>query len=277
MQNNQTFDILVIGDSLEGALAIQTLAKLNQNVSIALISKKLNNTKKYKNISNLTILELEAVHVVFNRGLYILYASDQKDTYTICSCNLIVATGAKTMPLVISEKLTLPVYHRIESAPKISKDSQVIVVGNDTETVKLALKAATKYKYVYLCNNLFNLNCSTKLLEKLESVDNIVILPSCKIIDYKLKNDKLLEITLDTYSVINCSYVFAAMPRKSDISWIPTNFIELDNDKIVTNELNAVDKLPGLYAIGECSYNFKKNSLVDMSKTILNKVYNGGI
>ena len=45
MQNNQTFDILVIGDSLEGALAIQTLAKLNQNISIALISKKLN---KYK-------------------------------------------------------------------------------------------------------------------------------------------------------------------------------------------------------------------------------------
>ena len=158
---------------------------------------------------------------------------------------------------------------------KASKNSPVVVVGNDTLAVTYAIALAKKFKYVYLCSSSVELSCEARYLKKLENIANIVHLPNCNVIGCKNdKNGNLTEVQLDTYSSIRCTALVMSLGRIPDNSGLSKRMIETDiNGYIVTKGFNVTTIVPTIYAIGTCTKNGTKtrlapivNHLIDTNK-----------
>ena len=136
-----------------------------------------------------------------------------------------------------------------------------------------ALTMAKKFKYVYLCSDVFKLNCDTKLLKKLNETANIVHLPNCFITS--VKNDKegnLQEIALNTYDTINCAALVLALGRKPYVNGIDLKMVELDADKyVIINSQHQTTRVPNIYAIGECTKHNTKRSITLVGSQLLGR------
>lgn len=265
-------DVIIIGASKEGINTAIQLAKKNLKINIVIISKDFKKwTSKYPQFPNIYKIEQEAVYINFNRGLYGVFLQDNSKLF---SCNLIIATETKMSPLKVKNKIITEVYNKITDAPKPTPESQAVVIGQDDAAVKLAIAAAKKYLYVYLCAETLKLLCNKDLKEKFSKVKNIALLPSCKIINSSTdKEGNLKDITLDTYATIRCNVIFMIGQNEPDIAYIPTKFVSLDDSKaIITDEYNNSVKIPGIYAVGKCNANYKKSMVSKMCDMIIEKI-----
>lgn len=268
----KVIDVIIIGASKEGISTAVQLAKKDSNINIVIVSKNFNKwTSKYPQFPNIHRIEQEAFYTTFNRGLYGIYL---KDNTKLFSCNLIIATETKMAPLKVKNKTLSEVYNKITDAPKLGPEAQAIVIGHDAAAVKLAIAAAKKYMYVYLCAESLKLSCKEELKEKFSKVKNIALLPGCKITNFSTdKEGNLKDITLDTYATIRCNAVFMLGKSEPDLSYISTKFISLDENKaIITGDLNNSIKIPGIYAVGGCNANYKKAALSKMCDSIIEKI-----
>ena len=124
-------------------------------------------------------------------------------------------------PLKVKNKTLSEVYNKITDAPKAGPESQAVVIGHDDAAVKLAIAAAKKYMYVYLCAESLKLNCKEELKEKFSKVKNIALLPGCKITNFSTdKEGNLKDITLDTYATVRCNVIFMLGKSEPDLSYI---------------------------------------------------------
>lgn len=268
----KVIDVIIIGASKEGINTAIQLAKKDPNINIAIISKNFNKwTSKYPQFPNIYKIEQEAFYITFNRGLYGVYL---KDNNRLFSCNLVIATETKMAPLKIKNKTLSEVYNKIADAPKAGPESQAVVIGHDDAAVKLAIAAAKKYMYVYLCAESLKLNCKEELKEKFSKVKNIALLPGCKITNFSTdKEGNLKDITLDTYATVRCNVVFMLGKSEPDLSYISTKFISLNENKaIITGDYNNSLKIPGIYAVGGCNADYKKSALSKMCDLIIERI-----
>ena len=268
----KVIDVIIIGASKEGINTAVQLAKKDPNINIAIISKNFNKwTSKYPQFPNIYKIEQEAFYITFNRGLYGVYL---KDNNRLFSCNLVIATETKMAPLKVKNKTLSEVYNKIADAPKAGPESQAVVIGHDDAAVKLAIAAAKKYMYVYLCAELLKLNCKEELKEKFSKVKNIALLPGCKITNFSTdKEGNLKDITLDTYATVRCNVVFMLGKSEPDLSYISTKFISLNENKaIITGDYNNSLKIPGIYAVGGCNAEYKKSALSKMCDLIIERI-----
>lgn len=268
----KVIDVIIIGASKEGIETAVQLAKKAPNINIVLISKNFKKwSTKYPQLPNIYKIEQEAFYTSFNRGLYGVYL---KDNTKLFSCNLIVASGTKMVPLKVKNKPAVEVYSDIVNVPKIQKDSQAVVIGQDDTAVKLAIAASKKYLYVYLCSETLKLECSEKLKEKFSKIKNIALLPSCKITNYSLDRDgNLKDITLDTYATIRCDVIFMHGSKEPDFYYLSNKFVSINENKaIIVGDYNNSIKLPGIYAVGDCSADYRKAAINKMCDQIINNL-----
>lgn len=268
----KVIDVIIIGASKEGINVAVQLAKKDSNINIAIVSKEFSKwNNKYSEFPNIYKIEQEVTYTTFNRGLYGIYL---KNNDRLFSCNLIIATETKLIPLKIKTK-TIEVYDNLIDAPKPASDSQAVVIGQDDTAVKLAIAAAKKYMYVYLCAESLKLSCKEDLKEKFSKVKNIALLPGCKITNFSTdKEGNLKDITLDTYATIRCNTIFMFNQKEPDLYYLPNKFISTNEDKaILTDELNESIKLKGIYAVGACSANYNKKALPKMCDQIIASIH----
>jgi thioredoxin reductase len=178
------------------------------------------------------------------------------------------------VPLKVKNKPAVEVYSDIVDAPKIQKDSQAVVIGQHDTAVKLAIAASKKYLYVYLCSEPLKLECSEKLKEKFSKIKNIALLPSCKITNYSLDRDgNLKDITLDTYATIRCDVIFMHGSKEPDFYYLSNKFVSINENKaIIVGDYNNSIKLPGIYAVGGCSADYRKAAINKMCDQIINNL-----
>lgn len=269
---SKVIDVIIVGASKEGIATAVQLAQKDSNINIVIVSKDFEQwTAKYPLLENIHRIRQEAIYTSFNRGLYGVYL---KDNTKIFSCNLIIATGTKPTPIKIKNRIISDFYTRVTDAPKAGADEQAVVIGHDDTAVKLATSASRKYRYVYLCSEAVRLECSAALKEKFSKVKNIALLPGCKITNFSTnKEGHLKDITLDTYATVRCDVVFMDGPREPDIYYLSTKFVTLDENKaIITGEFNNSIRIPGIYVVGACSANYKKNAVGKMCEQIIQRI-----
>lgn len=269
---SKVIDVIIVGASKEGIATAVQLAQKDSNINIVIVSKDFEQwTAKYPLLENIHRIQQEAIYTSFNRGLYGVYL---KDNTKIFSCNLIIATGTKPTPIKIKNRIISDFYTKVTDAPKAGADEQAVVIGHDDTAVKLAMSASRKYRYVYLCSEAVRLECSVALKEKFSKVKNIALLPGCKITNFSTnKEGHLKDITLDTYATVRCDVVFMDGPREPDIYYLSTKFVTLDENKaIITGEFNNSVRIPGIYVVGTCSANYKKNAVGKMCEQIIQRI-----
>lgn len=251
---SQLYDVIVIGASEEGISFCEQLLAKTIGLKVALVSRNFNRPIE---IAGLTKITGEVIFSSYNRGMIGLTLHDRTQVFGV---NVIIAVGTK--PVKSNLKNSNIRYNLLDI--KASKNSPVVVAGNDTLAVTYALTLSKKFKYVYLCSNSIELACEARYLKKLENTANIVHLPNCNVIGCKNdKNGNLAEVQLDTYSSIRCTALVMSLGRTPDNSGLSKRMIETDvNGYIVTKGFNVTTIVPTIYAIGACTKNGTKTRLV---------------
>lgn len=254
MNQNQLYDVIVIGASIEGIDFCEKLLNKTENVKIALISKHFKHLTKQK-LEGVTLIEQEVVHSNYSHGLFIVSLANATN---ICGKTIVIATGSK--PIKSNLKSTNIYYNISDVIP--NKNGQAVVWGSDSLAVSYALKLSKKFKYIYLCSNSLVLNCDSKLITKVENIANIVHLPNCNITACKNnKEGNLIEVQLDTYSSIKCSALVMSLGRSPETPGISKKMIELDVDGFVkTKAFNETTKVPNIFAVGDCTRHASSHS-----------------
>ena len=259
---SQLYDVIVIGASEEDISFCEQLLAKTVGLKVALVSRNFNRPVE---VTGLTKITGEVIFSSYNRGMIGLTLHDRTQVFGV---NVIIAVGTK--PVKSNLKNSNIRYNLLDI--KVSKNSPVVVAGNDTLAVTYALTLSKKFKYVYLCSNSIELACEARYLKKLENTANIVHLPNCNVIGCKNdKNGNLAEVQLDTYSSIRCTALVMSLGRTPDNSGLSKRMIETDvNGYIVTKGFNVTTIVPTIYAIGACTKNGTKTRLVPIVNHLIN-------
>jgi len=272
MHQNELYDVIVIGASVEGIALCEYLNAKNPNFKVALISKTFKYLTSKTKLASTTQIVGESIYSSYYHGVIGFTLKDKKTVY---GKTAVIATGSKPIkPLPDCDcfKNSGIVYKPID-IENASKNEQVVVNGSNTDAVKYAIELSKKFRYVYLCSYKFKLDCDTRLLKKLNDLPNVVHLPGCNVMACKKgKNGKLQEITLDTYSVIHCSALVGAFGRLPDVSGISPKMIEVDDaGYAITKAHNETTKVPGIYALGACTNHNTKQSITVVGNALLGR------
>lgn len=251
---NQLYDVIIVGASEEGINFCEQLLAKTTGLKVALVSRTFN---RLSDITGLTKITGEVIFSSYNRGIIGLTLQDRTQVFGV---NVVIAVGTK--PIKSNLKNSNIRYNLLDI--KASKNSPVVVAGNNTLAVTYALALSKKFKYVYLCSNSIELDCEARYLKKLENTANIVHLPNCNVVGCKNdKNGNLAEVQLDTYSSIRCTALVMSLGRTPDNPGLSKRMIETDvNGYIVTKGFNVTTIVPTIYAIGACTKNGTKTRLV---------------
>ena len=270
MQQNELYDIVILGASDAGIALCEMLKYRSPDTKIALVSKHFNNVKQINKLSNIDLITGESMLSSYNHGLIILTL---KDRQLVVGKTLVIATGGKAIKAARDTFKNSNICYKPSEITINPKNRPAVVYGDGELAVSYALELSKKFKYVYLCSAVFKLECNTKLLNKLNNTANIVHLPNCHIAS--CKNDKegrLAEVTLDTYETIRCSALVLALGRLPDISGVSPRMIELDQDKYIKiNSVHQTTLVPNIYAIGECTKHNTKRSINTVCNHILGR------
>ena len=270
MQQNELFDVVVLGASVEGIALCEYLKTKSPELKVALVSRHFNFVKLTNKLLDTELILGESAFSSFNHGLVILTLKDRR---IVVGKNLVIATGGNPILGPADKYKNKNICYNPRDITISAKNKPAVVYGNNADAVNFALTMSRKFKYVYLCSETFDLKCDIKLLKKLNDTANIVHLPNCHIAS--CKNDKdgnLTEIALDTYDTIKCAALVLALGRIPDVNGIDLRMIELDEDKYVKiNTQHQTTITPNIYAIGECTRHNTKRSITTVGNILLGR------
>jgi thioredoxin reductase len=247
---NKPYDIIIIGDSVEGFKAMKQLASSSCKIKIAFVSRDFKSTTT-RDFLNVDYITEEVVLVDYRARLFSCYL---KNGPCIFSTHLILSSGIKYAPYLVNGKQVPSVFNTTKNINRFAKTLPAVVVGQDAGAAKLAMAVAKKYKQVYLCMNSINLNCTETIKSKLNTIDNIVLLPNATITKVHVSNNMLTAVELSNYSKITCNAIFVKTTASPDIDFIQNNIILKDTDGYCVTSENAESTIvPKCYAIGACA------------------------
>ena len=163
------------------------------------------------------------------------------------------------------------VFNTAVDIPKEAKDLPAIVLGRKEADVKLALAVAKKYRYVYLCSETMELDCSDSTFKKLKQTTNIVFLPNTKPIGFSTANSSIKSVEFDNYSTITCSAIYVKTDVSPDTACISSRvgLIKANEEGYLeTNNLEST-LVPRCYAVGSCAQKCTKRMINKLIDTIL--------
>jgi len=127
------------------------------------------------------------------------------------------------------------------------KNKDVAVIGGGNSAVEDAIYLSKICNKVYIIHRRDTFRAETKLIEELESIDNIEIIYNSEVKDYILKDNKIDKVKLNNDKLIEVDGVFVA------IGYEPiSSMLELDSDNnyiIVDSKMNT--SIDNVYAIGD--------------------------
>lgn len=270
MQQNELYDVIILGASVEGITLAEYIKSKTPETKVALVSKHFLFVKAVEKLGDTDLIKGESIYSSFNHGVIVLTLKDRR---IVAGKNLVIATGGYPIKATIDKFKNKNICYNPREITVNPKNRPAVVYGNGNDAVNFALTMAKKFKYVYLCSDVFDLQCDAKLLKKLNDVPNIVHLPNCSIAS--CKNDKdgnLQEVTLNTYDTIKCSALVLALGRKPHVNGVDPKMIELDADKYVKiNTQHQTTKVANIYAIGECTKHNTKRSITLVGNQLLGR------
>lgn len=264
---NHQFDLVVIGDSKEGNIAVKNIATAKPYTKIAFISREFKN-KTTHDFLNVEYIKEEVIFTDYKNRLFGCYLKNNDRIY---STHLVIATGLKYSPFVLGNKQVPCVFNTLTDIPKQSKSQPAVVVGNTSTDVKFALSVAKKYKQVYLCANTIELDITEALLKKLNNTKNLVVLPNASITKFNAPDGVLMSVDLDNYSKVTCSAIFIKTTSSPETSFV--------SDKLISKETGGYLKatntsqsllVPKCFAVGSCAAKSTKKMIQAMIEEILN-------
>lgn len=262
MQQNDLYDVIVVGASAEGLAALDGIRTRAANCKTLLISKDAS--------ARSGSYEGTVVYTSYLRG-FIGVTTQDKETFWCKS--LIIATGSKPKQRKCPIKCR-GVSFNVSGLTKATKKLPAVVCGDGELAARYALEVSKYFKYVYLCTSGMELNCSRKTALKLNETANIAHLPNCSVVSGKAnKQDELIEVTLDTYSAVKCSALFIAAERVPEVPGFDKKMLKLNEfgaimTKPANNETTVV---PNIYAVGECCDHNTKGAVKNVCDSIISK------
>ena len=268
---NRQFDVIIIGDSKAGNDALKSIASASRNIKAAFISHEFKNSTT-RDFLNVEYIKDEVTYIDYNRGLFGCYLKSGERNY--CT-HLIIATGIRYAPFRSGNKTISGVFNTINEIPKAAKQQVAIVVSKDTADVKLALAVAKKYKYVYLCCDVMELELTEPVRKKLESTDNIIIIQNASIAKASYEDELITSVTLDNYAKITCNAIFAITKTTPETEFISEKLISKENGYLKTTCTAQSTLVPKCFAIGNCACKSTKKMQTAMVEAVLND-FSGG-
>jgi thioredoxin reductase len=271
MYNNK-FDVIIIGDSKEGFEAVKAIATAARTIKVAFVSMEFKR-RTTRDFLNVEYVKDEVVYIDYKNRLFCCCTKSNANLY---STHLIVASGLSYAPFMLGNRHIPGVLNTIDDIDKTAKNLQAVVIGNGECEIKLAIAAAKKYRYVYLCSDTFELNASTAIKNKLNSIANIAVLPNASISKVIVSDGKLKTVELDNYSSLTCSNIFVLTKTTPETYYIPTKIIGKAPDGCLETSQNSESLLvPRCFAIGNCAKKSTRKMRVAMINMIVNDFIGG--
>jgi thioredoxin reductase len=268
---NRRFDIVVIGDSKHGNSIVKKLA-VSKALNIAFVSSTFKRKTAHEFL-NVEYIKDTAVFIDYQKRLFSCYLNGGDILF---STHLIIASGVKYEQLFVGNKVIPDVFNTADDIDSQAKNLQAIVLGGKDTDVKLALAVAKKYKHVYLCTKEIELSINANTEKKLNSTNNIVVLPNASIAKFTQADGRLKSVELDNYATVTCSAIFVKTQSTPDIEFVPTKIFSKDSYGFLeTSDVLESLLVPKCFAVGNCVRKSTKNMIEAMIKTIRND-FNGG-
>lgn len=260
---DKIYDLIIIGASLDGINAYNSLKRAAPDKSVLVISENFDAITTRNSVLKADRLEASVVFTQYKYGMFYAFISAEK---FYCSKAMIIATGSD--PVKRLDIKTTNVYYKLSAVKSRSKILPMVVVGGNKDSAEAALYLAKRYSAVYMCIPTAELSCGEDLKNQINNTENIIQLPLCDIKSCKNnKNDQLMSVVLNTFEIIPCCGIFVAVNRTPSLRGISKGLLRIDsNGYVITNENHETGLIPGLYAVGECCV--KEAKARDASKLI---------
>ena len=264
---NQQFDLIVIGDSKKGNEVVKKIASANAQIKIAFVSKVFKSTTTHDYL-NVEYIKEEIAFIDYKNRLFGCYLKNGDQLY---STHVIIASGIKYEPFKLGNRIVPNVFNTTDDLPKQLKNQPVIVIGKENDDIKFALAVAKKVKQVYFCIKDIQIpNASTANLKKLETTDNIVVLPNASVIKILAPKGSLKAVELDNYSAVTCSAIFIKTRSTPDIAFVSNKLMQKNAEGFLLTKNNLESTLaPNCFAIGNCTSKSTKTMMQQMVEDIL--------
>lgn len=269
MQQNKLYDVIILGASSQGL----TLAELiEDSCSTALVSSNFTHKTKKQCLVYTDLIQGTAVYLSYMRGLFVLSLENREK---VVGKNLVIATGTKPKKSALRNQ---NIKYNISEITEKNKIAQAVVYGHDELAVQYSISLAKLFKYVYLCSDTFELDCSKKAQKQLNELVNVVHLPGCTVVSCKNDNKgQLVEITLDTYDTIKTSNLVMSIGRQPDLPSFLAQYIKVDSEGyVITKEYLESTLVPKVYAIGGLHKKPTKKSLTALANKLKEEITNAG-
>lgn len=251
MNNNlqyKLFKFIIIGASKAGIEAVKYISnKCSKMADIAFISTHFNNLDTTD--LNADVIQEEVKLITFNKGLIKIVC---KNGDTFCGLNVIISTGEKPKALSVMAK---NIYYSKKDL-SLDKIQNLVILGSSKEAIKTAVEASKTCRQIFICTNGFCTLTSLKTLEKVTDKDKIKLLENVEITSYKIKDNYVQAITLDTFVDLPCDALITFENREPDIN-IYCNFLDTNGKYYDVNDYFKFSKVPNVFAIGKIVKNYK--------------------
>ena len=262
---NCQVDVIIIGDSVDGRNTIKNIAAANPTIKVAFISRE------FKTVTTRDYLNVEYIRdeVIFTDYRNRLFGCYLKSGDKIYGTHLVIASGLVYEPLVVAHKQVPCVFNNTDDIPKVAKNLQAVVIGQQDTDVKFATAIAKKYKYIYFCMDSLNTNITDKNMKKLINIENLVVLPNAFITKFTAVDEKLSSVDLSNYSTLTCSAIYAKTASTPEVAFISEKLIRKDEKGFleVSNESQSL-LVPKCFAIGNCT----RKSTQKMKKAMVESI-----
>lgn len=168
----------------------------------------------------------------------------------ITSKYLVIATGRAPRKLKLANEDRLignGISYCALCDGSLYKDKEVAVIGGGNSAVEDAIYLSNICKKVYIIHRRDTFRAESKLIEELNSIDNIEIIYNSEVKEYVLKDDIIDKLRLNNDKEIEVDGVFVA------IGYEPiSSMLDIDNDNnyiIVDSKMNT--SMDNVYAVGD--------------------------
>ena len=269
---NRQFDIIVVGDSVDGNRLLTSIAGASKKIKIAFISRDFKSTTT-RDFLNVEYIKDTVVFTDYKNRLFGCYL--QSGIRHFCT-HLIVATGLSYAPFYVGAKKVDGVLNTVNEIPKAVKSQAAIVVGSTETEARLALSVAKKYKYVYFCIPTMELGIKDATRKKLEAAENLLMLPNSVLLKVNKTDGSILEVTLSNYAKITCNAIFAVTTPTAETEFVSEKLFSKEPSGYLETSIELESTLvPKCYAVGTCVKKYTRKHIKVLTETILNDFIGG--